>query len=119
MDKVGFGLIGYGAWGKCHARAIRQTDGCELRAVVARSEETRKAAAESGLAVYESMEDLAARDDLDVVDIVLPNYLHETAALTAIAKGKHVLLEKPMSTSIESCDRILEAAQNAGVRLLI
>ena len=116
---TGFGLIGYGAWGECHARAIRRTEGCELRAVVARSEDTRKKAAGTGVAVHANILDLVKRSDVDAVDIVLPNHLHETAALAAIQHGKHVLLEKPMSTSIESCDRILEAAHKAGVRLLI
>ncbi len=116
---IGIGLIGYGAWGECHARAIQQTEGCELRAIVARSENTRKRASAAGVAVHESILALVKRPDVDAVDIVLPNHLHETAALAAIQHGKHVLLEKPMSTSIESCDRILEAARKANVRLLI
>jgi myo-inositol 2-dehydrogenase / D-chiro-inositol 1-dehydrogenase len=119
-DRVRFGLAGYGAWGKCHARAIQQGDRTELRAVAARSDGTRAAAAaETEAAVVDSIEDLARRPDVEVIDIVLPNHLHESAALAAIRQGKHVLLEKPMSTSIDSCDRILEAARKAGVRLLI
>lgn len=116
---IGLGLIGFGAWGECHARAIQRTEGCELRGIVARSETTRKKASSTGIAVYGSILDLVKRSDIDAVDIVVPNYLHETAALAAIQHGKHVLLEKPMSTSIESCDRILEAAHKAGVHLLI
>ena len=120
MANIGFGLLGYGAWGKCHARAIQETEGCELRAVAAHSAETRSAAAaETKAAIVAGIDDLAGRSDVDVVDIVLPNHLHEAAALAAIGHGKHVLLEKPMSTSIESCDRILNAARQAGVTLLI
>src|ERR1051326_4761794 len=96
---IRFGLLGYGAWGKCHARAIQETSGCELRAVAAHSVESRAAAEkETGAAIVTSIDDLAARRDIDVVDIVLPNHLHEAAALAAIGHGKHVLLEKPMST---------------------
>jgi myo-inositol 2-dehydrogenase/D-chiro-inositol 1-dehydrogenase len=120
MAIIGFGLMGYGAWGKCHARAIEQTEGCELRAVAAHSAETRQAAAaETKAAIVAGIDELAALPDVDVVDIVLPNHLHEAAALAAIGHRKHVLLEKPMSTSIESCDRILQAARRAGVTLLI
>jgi myo-inositol 2-dehydrogenase/D-chiro-inositol 1-dehydrogenase len=119
MANIGFGLLGYGAWGKCHARAIQETPGCELRAVAAHSAESRTAAAETGATIVAGIEDLASRPDVDVVDIVLPNHLHEAAALAAIGHGKHVLLEKPMSTSIASCDRILAAARQAGVTLLI
>src|SRR5215471_13569473 len=117
---IGFGLIGYGAWGKCHARAIQETSGCELRAVAAHSADSRAAAEkETGAAIVTTIDELAARPEIDVVDIVLPNHLHESAALAAIRQGKHVLLEKPMSTSIASCDRILEAARQMGVTLLI
>ncbi|HWB83796.1 MAG TPA: Gfo/Idh/MocA family oxidoreductase [Bryobacteraceae bacterium] len=118
-SSIGVGLIGYGAWGKYHAQAIQSTPGCELRAIVARSESTRKEAAETGAAVYESIPEMVKRNDIQMVDIVAPNHVHEAAALAAIEHGKHVLLEKPMSTSTESCDRILEAARKAGVRLLI
>ncbi|HKE23928.1 MAG TPA: Gfo/Idh/MocA family oxidoreductase [Bryobacteraceae bacterium] len=120
MSSVGFGLIGYGAWGKHHARAIQSTPGCELRAVAARSQASRQAAyMETGADVYESIPELLTRSDVQIVDIVVPNHLHETAALAALERGKHVVLEKPMSTSTDSCDRILEAARQAGVRLLV
>jgi myo-inositol 2-dehydrogenase/D-chiro-inositol 1-dehydrogenase len=120
MSSIGVGLIGYGAWGKYHARAIQGTPGCQLRAVVARSEATRQeAATDTGATIYESIPEMVKRSDIQMIDIVLPNHLHETAALAAIEQGRHVLLEKPMSTSTESCDRIVEAARKAGVRLLI
>ena len=120
MNNLGFGLVGYGAWGKCHAQAIQGTPGCELRAVCAATEETCKTAAvETGAIVYGDYRDLLARADLDIVDIVVPNYLHEEVACSALDSGRHVLLEKPMSTGIASCDRILQAAKKAGRRLLI
>lgn len=120
MKTLGFGLIGYGAWGKCHAQAIRETSGCELRAVAAASEASRKAASEETSAeVYADYRELVSRDDLDVVDIVVPNYLHEEVATAALAAGRNVLLEKPMSVSAESCDRIIAAARASGKLLLI
>src|SRR5687767_6794582 len=120
MAEIRFGLIGYGAWGKHHAAAIRDAGGCELRAVCARTPESRAAAAaETGAAVYGNFRELLARDDLDVVDIVAPNFLHEEIATAALAGGRHVLLEKPMATTIEACDAIIAAAQSAGRLLLV
>jgi myo-inositol 2-dehydrogenase/D-chiro-inositol 1-dehydrogenase len=120
MSRVAIGLIGYGAWGKHHARAIRETPGCELVAVCARTDESRRlAAAETGAAVDSDYRGLLARPDLDAVDIVAPNYLHEEVACAALAAGKHVLLEKPMATSVEACDRILAAASRAQRLLLV
>jgi myo-inositol 2-dehydrogenase / D-chiro-inositol 1-dehydrogenase len=120
MTTIGFGLVGYGAWGRHHARAIQQTPGCELRAVCARTDEScALAVSETGAAGYTDFRELLARTDLDIVDIVVPNYLHEKIACAALAGGRHVLLEKPMSTSVASCDRILETARRSGRLLLV
>lgn len=115
-----FGLAGYGAWGKYHAQAIRSTPDCELTAVCSATSTSRDAAAkETGASVFSSLDELLASANVDVVDIVAPNYLHEEMARKALARGKHVLLEKPMATSIAACDRIIEASRAAGKILLV
>ncbi|MGH9648179.1 MAG: Gfo/Idh/MocA family protein, partial [Bryobacteraceae bacterium] len=120
MQTVRFGLVGYGAWGKFHARAIRETAGCELRAIGCGTDVSVQAAnSEAGAFVSTDFHEVVARPDIDVVDIVVPNYLHESVACAALEAGKHVLLEKPMSVSVESCDRIIRAAQRSGRLLLI
>jgi myo-inositol 2-dehydrogenase/D-chiro-inositol 1-dehydrogenase len=120
MANLRFGLVGYGAWGKCHAQAIRKTPGCELRAICSHTEKSRlAAAADTGITACANLGDLLARTDLDIIDIVVPNYLHEEIACAALKSGRHVLLEKPMSTSVASCDRILASARRAGRLLLI
>jgi myo-inositol 2-dehydrogenase/D-chiro-inositol 1-dehydrogenase len=120
MTNLRFGLVGYGAWGKGHAQVIRRVAGCELRAVCARTEKSRaQAAAETAVDAYTNLDDLLARTDLDIIDVVVPNFLHEEIACAALESGRHVLLEKPMSTSVASCDRILAGARRAGRLLLV
>ncbi|MGH9325995.1 MAG: Gfo/Idh/MocA family protein [Terriglobia bacterium] len=120
MSTLNFGLVGYGAWGTCHARAIRETPGCELRAVCVSSPEARtRAASETGATVYADFREMAAQPGIDIVDIVVPNYLHEAVACAALESGKHVLLEKPMATTVESCDRIIQAAERSRRLLLV
>jgi myo-inositol 2-dehydrogenase / D-chiro-inositol 1-dehydrogenase len=120
MDVLHFGLVGYGAWGSCHAQAIRETPGCGLRAICAPTEDTRKrASSESEAGIHSDFRELVARSDIDIVDIVVPNYLHEEIACAALDNGKHVLLEKPMSISVASCDRIIEAARRSQRLLLV
>lgn len=120
MSSLRFGLLGYGAWGRCHARAIQEAAGAELRAVCAASEASRKAAADdTGAQVYQTYSELLARADIDIVDIVLPNHLHEEVACAALESGKHVLLEKPMATGIAACNRVIATAKRAGRTLLI
>ena len=62
---------------------------------------------------------LLARPDIDAVAITTPDYCHEEHALAALEAGKHVFCEKPMAITIEGCDRILNAWQTSGVRLMI
>ncbi len=112
MEKVRYALIGYGAWGRYHARAIQQAENSELSLVCARSEESRKSAqTDWNVAVTANYKEAVTRDDIDVVDIVLPNYLHHEVALAALNAGKHLTLEKPMAISVQQCREILDAAE--------
>lgn len=63
--------------------------------------------------------EVLASHEVDAVSIALPNWLHEPVALEAFAHGKHVLCEKPLATSPESAQRILDAAHAAGKTLMV
>src|SRR3954452_23959537 len=106
---LGFGLIGFGAWGRFHADAIAKTTGAELKAIAARSEASRRAAEEAfpHAKVYSDYRELLARHGIDVVDIVVPSYLHHEIASAALRAGKHLLLEKPMALSLRECDNLM------------
>jgi myo-inositol 2-dehydrogenase/D-chiro-inositol 1-dehydrogenase len=112
MTPVRFGLIGHGAWGSHHARAISLTDGAVLTAIAARSPATcAKAQADHpGVAVYDNYRALLTRADLDVVDVVLPSHLHHEVGRAVLEAGKHLLLEKPMALTVAQCDDLIAAA---------
>jgi len=116
---VRFGLIGYGLFGKHHARAIAACEGAELAGIAVKSAASQESAASDfpGVDVVGDYRQLLARDDMDVVDIVVPNSLHFEVAQAALEAGKHLLLEKPMALSVAECDRLLAAAQ-AGKRMI-
>jgi len=59
------------------------------------------------------------RDDVDVVDICLPNYLHAPAAIAAAEAGKHIIVEKPIARTIAEADAMIEAANKNGVKLMV
>jgi len=63
-----------------------------------------------------SWEKLVARDDIDLVDIVTPNFLHKPIAIAAAKKGKHIICEKPIAMNADEARAMLEAAQDANVR---
>src|SRR3954469_13600813 len=110
---LGFGLIGFGAWGRFHADAIAKTSGATLKAIAARSDTTRAAAREAfpTAEVFADYRELLARPDIEVVDVVVPSYLHHEIASAALAAGKHLLLEKPMALSLKDCDDVISLAR--------
>lgn len=111
-SRVRFGLVGFGAWGRCHADAIAKSRGAELVAVAARSSESCDAAREAypGAEVFSNYRELLQRADVDVVDVVLPSHLHHEVGSAVLSAGKHLLLEKPMAISLEQCDDLLRLA---------
>lgn len=111
---IRFGLIGFGAWGNCHSQAITKTDDAELVAIAAKSESTCASARQSypSANVYTDHHQLLAQSDIDVVDIVLPSFLHHEVALAALKAGKHVLLEKPMCLTVRDCHDLVETAKH-------
>lgn len=111
-DTIRFGLIGYGAWGAHHARAIRETAGAELVGIAARSPESQAAAraAQPDVEVIGDYRLLLDQPDIDVIDIVVPTHLHHEIACAALKAGKHVLLEKPMAATVEHCEEIVSLA---------
>jgi myo-inositol 2-dehydrogenase/D-chiro-inositol 1-dehydrogenase len=120
-DPLRFGLIGYGAWGRCHAEAIRQTDGASLAMIAEQSGEARNAARQAfpDVDVVDDYRQLVDRDDLDIVDIVLPSHLHHEVATAVLSSGKHLFLEKPMCLSVEDCNNLIEVAQQRRRQLAI
>ena len=112
-ETLGFGLIGFGAWGRFHADAINKTAGASLKAIAARSEASRAAAKDAfpNAQVYADYRELLARPDIDVVDVVVPSHLHHEISSAALSTGKHLLLEKPMALSLRECDDLIALAK--------
>ena len=113
MSQVRFGLIGYGAWGSYHARAIAAVPAAELVAVAANSGTScaRVQADYPQARVYADYRELLAHEDLDIVDVVLPSDLHISVGRDVLAAGRHLLLEKPMALSVADCSSLVALAQ--------
>jgi predicted dehydrogenase len=107
------GVVGAGVIGQLRARSIREHPATRLAAVFDPSAEAAtKATADSGAP---SMTTLGSFLDVDMDAVVVssPVHVHEEACLGALARGRHVLCEKPLSNTVESCQRIVEAARKA------
>ena len=115
-EAVRVGLLGYGAIGHEHSRAVRAVDGLTLTAVCDTSQERLRhaQAAAPGAATTTSADELLQRDDVDLVVVSTPPSSHAMWALRAIAAGKHVVLEKPFAIRTAEADEVLAAAGTAG-----
>ena len=111
-----FGLIGYGAWGRFHARAIQKVAGAELVAICCKSAATAEAARAEcpGVPVVGDYHELVAMSDVEVVDIAAPTHVHAEMAIAALENGRDVLVEKPMALNLRQCDAMIAAAQRNG-----
>lgn len=132
---VGIGLIGVGFMGMTHFEAARKLKEARVVALSTRSE--KKLAGDwsdiqgnfgprgssdvdlSGVSRYADYHDLLADSSVDLVDICLPTDRHEEVTLEALAAGKHVLVEKPISIELEAADRMVAAAERAGRLLMV
>lgn len=118
---VRFALAGFGAWGQHHAKSIDGHPEAQLVAIAAPTEATRREAATAypHAAIFEDARDMIARTEFDILDIVTPSHTHRELALAALAKGRHVLLEKPMATTVADCQEITAAAERGPGRLAV
>ncbi len=115
-DRIRAGIVGVGFMGTVHARAVRRAGGVVSR-IVGSSPESSRAGAERIGAEFaaESVEELLAADDVDVVHVCTPNATHAPLVRAAIAAGKHVICEKPLAVDAAEAAELVALAAEAGV----
>ncbi len=111
-------IIGCGKVAQLHAQAVRQIDDAELVGVC----DTLLARAQSfaeqyGGLPYDNIDALLQHSGCEAVLICTPHPLHEEPTVAAARAGVHVLIEKPMASSLAACDRMLAAAREGGIKL--
>ena len=116
---LGFGFIGAGAIANFHARAVAAANGGALIGVASRRLGSAQAfAAEHGIGfATDDVKTLLNQPGLDAVCITTPSALHLEPALAAIRARKHLMIEKPLDSTVEGTDHILDEAAKAGVRV--
>ncbi len=119
-QKVRLGVVGAGIWGRMHVRAYTQHPSSELVAICDLDEKRAgQLAAEFGVPkVCAGVDDLLS-EELDGISVVTPDTAHADIVIRAAGKGIHTLVEKPMATTIEECERMMAAAEKSGVYLMV
>ena len=107
------GVVGAGGLGYHHVRILRDVEGAELVGFhEARPERAAAVASELGVRAYPSLE--ALLDDVDAITVVVPTPAHYEVAKAALERGKHVLIEKPLATTLDEADELLAIARRTG-----
>ena len=113
-------VVGLGRWGNTIAGVVERTPGLALSTCFTRNRERRDAfAAKFGCGKEESYEALLARSDVEALIITAPNNKHADLTVAAAAAGKHVLVDKPIATTIPDAKAMIDACGKGGVKLAI
>jgi predicted dehydrogenase len=118
---IGIGVIGYGYWGPNLARCVAETDGCRLVGIADASAPARARAAKRhpGVTLHENMRDLIDDPLVDAVLIATPVATHFELAAAALRAGKHVIVEKPITTNADDARRLIDEAARRRLTLMV
>lgn len=120
MEPVKVAVVGVGFMGVQHVQAYARNLAAKLEAVVdVREERARQVAQRFGVQAFADTQEMLEKSDVQAVSICTDDERHVEPALACLAAGKHVLLEKPIAATVEDADKIIRAAEQAGVKFLI
>ena len=125
-EKLGIALVGLGSYSTHQlAPGLLETDYCRLSAIVTGTPEKEQIWADKyqlskeHIYNYNNFDNIINDDAIDIVYVVLPNSMHADFCIRAAKAGKHVICEKPMAVSTEECRAIIDACEQANVKLSV
>jgi UDP-N-acetyl-2-amino-2-deoxyglucuronate dehydrogenase len=118
MNQLRTALIGCGKVGRIHARALRQLRESNFVAVCDSSMERAQAfAAEFGVLPFSDVPAMIRQANVEAATIATPHPLHAEPAIHCAAAGVHLLVEKPLASSLQDCDQMIAAAEKGKITL--
>src|SRR5208282_2641993 len=118
METLKTAIVGCGKVGHLHAKAFSRAPESVFVAACGRDlGRTEKFAANYGIKAYTDVEEMIDREGVRALAICTPHPLHAFHAVKSAKAGVHILIEKPLASSLEDCDAILQAAKEHGVNV--
>jgi predicted dehydrogenase len=118
-----FGVIGAGTFGSRHIQAFDRHPDVELVGVLDLNRELAEKSVETfastPVPVYTDIDEFLAIDGLEAVSVATPDHLHAAPAIAVAKAGKHLLVEKPLATTVEDARAIVDAAKEGGGILMV
>ncbi len=120
-DVVNIGIVGAGLMGTRHARIYDEMKYARLLGIadVDGAKADSLASAYPGTRSVTDYRKLLEIPELDVIHVATPDFLHKEPVLAALKAGKHVLVEKPMATTIEDAEEIVKVSQDTGCFVMV
>lgn len=116
MAELNVVVIGVGSWGKNHARVFNELEESNLVGVYDLDQSKAKLLAKQfNVKAFPSIDEILNSEEVDAVTVASPTSTHGEISLKAIEHGKHILIEKPMTSSIEEAEKIIEKEKESGV----
>jgi UDP-N-acetylglucosamine 3-dehydrogenase len=113
------GVVGVGVMGSNHARVLAELPGVKLVGIADPDAKRREFVSRTlGCAAFNDAEELM-RHGVDAVTIAAPTHLHRDIATACAARGVHIMVEKPIASSVEESRAVVAAARRAGVTLMV
>ncbi len=121
MNMLRMAIIGAGVWGEVHAHLYHEHPAAKVCAVCDQDgAKAERLGAQFGItAVYDDHRQMLAKEDIDAVAIVTPDHLHGQLAVDCANAGKHMLLEKPLATTLADVRAIAAAVRANQVRCMV
>ncbi|GGZ32834.1 dehydrogenase [Echinicola pacifica] len=114
--KINAAIVGTGFIGPAHLEALRRIPNIEVIALCEVNQELAEAKAELlGIPNAYTFEEMLKQEEIDVVHICTPNFLHYSQSKAALEAGKHVVCEKPLATKIEEAEELVALAKEKGL----
>lgn len=118
MTKLRTGIVGCGKVAHLHAQALRNLKDSDFRAVSSRSlQKAEGFAKQYAVKGYDDIEQMTSVEQLDLVIICTPHPNHLEPALQALSAGAHVLVEKPMASTLQDCLIMIQAAEKQNKKI--
>jgi predicted dehydrogenase len=120
LAKVNVGVIGCGFWGKNHVRVFNEISNCNLLAVAdIDSQQARLLGEQYRVKWHADPTKVIENPAIDFISICTPTTTHAALALDAIKAGKHILAEKPMTSTSDEAKEVIAAARKADVYVMV
>jgi UDP-N-acetyl-2-amino-2-deoxyglucuronate dehydrogenase len=118
MTALKTGIVGAGKVAPTHAAALQALPESQLAGICSQSfDSAQRLAAQYDVPAYHTVEDMIVKGGVQAVLITTPHPAHAAPALEAMALGAHVMVEKPLASSLEDCDAMLAAAKKQNAKL--